>query len=293
MKERLVIGTRGSALALSQTHWVIQRLQNQFPELDIEIQTIVTRGDATQSQNIPLSTFQQKGIFATEIENSLLSGQIDCAVHSMKDLAHTLPEGLCIAAVPVRESAADALVGSTLDALPKGARVGTGSVRRRALLSSRRPDLQLLEIRGNVDTRLRKLDDGQYDAICLAVAGLSRLGLAGRITETLDTDWFIPDPGQGALAIECRNADMRVREILSVLNHPATACATQAERSFLQEVGGSCNIPVGAYGKIIEARLLLTVMIAREERLRTELLEDSIDNPIELGRRAAKALLTD
>jgi hydroxymethylbilane synthase len=294
MNERLSIGTRGSALAVAQTQWVIRKLHCVYPDLAVDIKQIITRGDATQSQNIPLSSFEQKGIFATEIENALLNGEIDCAVHSMKDLAHTLPEGLCIAAVPARESAADALIGGALNDLPAGARVGTGSVRRRALLKSRRPDLNLMEIRGNIDTRLRKLDDGQYDAICLAAAGLSRLGLSGRIAETLDTKWFVPDPGQGALAIECRLDDARARKILSALNDPYTFIATAAERAFLKEVGGGCHVPIGAYGIVAPSpfqggrKLRLTAMTTKNGGLNIENLEGIADDPEELGIRAAR-----
>ena len=161
-------------------------------------------------------------------------------------MEHTLPDGLVIAAVPPREDPRDALIGSTLDALPQGARVGTGSVRRRALLLSRRPDLQLLEIRGNIDTRLRKFREGQYDAICLAVAGLNRLGLQENIAEILDPDWFTPDPGQGALAIETRLGDRRVRDWLIELDDPVSNAHITAERAFLRAMGGGCKTPLGA-----------------------------------------------
>jgi len=249
INNRLVIGTRGSKLALTQTQSVADALRHAYPLLEIEIQTIQTRGDATQAANIPLSSFGEKGIFAKELEAALLTGEIDLAVHSMKDMEHTLPPGLVIAAVPKREDPRDALIGFALDALPQGARVGTGSVRRRALLLSRRPDLRLLEIRGNIDTRLRKWRDGEYDAICLAVAGLNRLGLQNTIAEILDPDWFTPDPGQGALALETRVGDMRVRNMVITLNDDTTWKATRAERSFLREIGGSCKTPVGALGQ--------------------------------------------
>ena len=243
---RLIIGTRGSKLALAQTGRVADALRAAHPGLATETRVIGTRGDASQAANVPLSSFGEKGIFAKELETALLAGEIDLAVHSMKDLEHTLPEGLVIAAVPPREDPRDALVGSTLDALPLGARVGTGSVRRRALLLSRRPDLQLFEIRGNIDTRLRKWREGQYDAICLAVAGLNRLGLQENIAEILDPDWFTPDPGQGALALEIRDGDQRLRDLTIGLNHGPTWYAVLAERSFLRHVGGSCKTPVGA-----------------------------------------------
>lgn len=296
--DRLTIGTRGSALALTQTNSVVDALRTAHPGLNVYVRTLVTRGDSTQASNVPLSSLGEKGVFAKELEEALLAGDIDVAVHSMKDLAHTLPEGLTIGAVPAREHPGDALIGSTLDALPEGARVGTGSVRRRALLAERRPDLKLLEIRGNVDTRLRKLDEGQYDAICLAVAGLRRLGLERRITEELDPSWFIPDPGQGALAIQIRSDDARVREIVAALDDPAAAITTRAERAFLAAVGGSCQTPVGAWangplrvgteesGPVIELRALLaTDGIIR----RTELLGEA-DRPEDLGREAAETL---
>ena len=242
----LVIGTRGSKLALAQTQWVADALRAAHPGLAIETRVIGTRGDATQAANVPLSSFGEKGIFAKELETALLAGEIDLAVHSMKDLEHTLPDGLVIAAVPPREDPRDALVGSTLDTLPLGAKVGTGSVRRRALLLSRRPDLTLLEIRGNIDTRLRKWREGQYDAICLAVAGLNRLGLQENIAEILDPDWFTPDPGQGALAIEARQGDRRVRDWLLPLDDAIASANVTAERAFLRAIGGGCKTPIGA-----------------------------------------------
>ncbi len=248
MVNRLIIGTRGSRLALAQTHWVADRLRQAHRGLEIDIRTISTRGDQTQAANIPLSSFGEKGIFAKELESALLAGEIDLAVHSMKDLEHTLPAGLVIAAVPEREDPRDCLIGSTLDALPHGARVGTGSVRRRALLWSKRPDLQCLEIRGNIDTRLRKWQEGQYDAICLAVAGLNRLGLQEHIAEILDPAWFTPDPGQGALAIQTGNKDW-VRKLTAVLNDKTAELTTRAERAFLRQVGGSCKTPVGAFAE--------------------------------------------
>ena len=261
----LIIGTRGSKLALAQTTWVADALRASHPGLTIETRVIGTRGDASQAANVPLSSFAEKGIFAKELEAALQAGEIDLAVHSMKDLEHTLPDGLVIAAVPPREDPRDALVGSTLDALPLGARVGTGSVRRRALLLSRRPDLTLLEIRGNIDTRLRKWREGQYDAICLAVAGLNRLGLQENIAEILDPEWFTPDPGQGALAIETREAREETaegRRLTGKLRHLDSWLATVAERSFLKAIGGSCKMPVGALATIKGNTMTLTGMVA-------------------------------
>jgi len=260
--ERLVIGTRGSLLALTQTHTVADALRDAHPGLEIDIRTIQTVGDQTQAANVPLSSFGEKGIFAKELETALLGGEIDLAVHSLKDMAHTLPPGLHIAAVPARQDARDCLVGSTLDALPMGAIVGTGSVRRRALLLSRRPDLQCREIRGNIDTRLRKAQGGDYDAICLAVAGLNRLGLQDQITEVLDPAWFTPDPGQGALALETRQDDWRVNDLVSLVGHAPTQLAIQAERAFLRALGGGCQTPLGAFATVFGQQITLVGMAA-------------------------------
>jgi hydroxymethylbilane synthase len=264
----LVIGTRGSKLALTQTHWVAARLQDAHPDLTLDIRTIQTRGDQTQAANVPLSSFGEKGVFAKELETALLTGEIDLAVHSMKDLAHTLPDGLVIAAVPEREDPRDCLIGTTLDALPQGARVGTGSVRRRALLWSKRPDLKCLEIRGNIDTRLRKWREGEYDAICLAVAGLNRLGLQDNITEILDSDWFTPDPGQGALAIEIREHDRRVLDTVLVTDHPQSNFVVRAERAFLRSLGGGCQTPLGALAVYTSRMRAIVGMVASPDGTR-------------------------
>ena len=294
MLELLRLGTRGSKLALAQSHWVADALRAAHPELDVEIQVIQTRGDATQAANIPLASLGDKGIFAKELEAALLAGEIDLAVHSMKDLEHTLPEGLVIAAVPKREDPRDALVGSTLDALPPGARVGTGSVRRRALLLSRRPDLQLLEIRGNVDTRLRKFREGQYDAICLAVAGLNRLGLQDNITEILDPEWFTPDPGQGAVAVETRLGDRRVRDYLLPIDDPVSSATTGVERAFLRAMGGGCKTPLGAlsvWGDIRPASWGMAASLDGTTILRSYYSPDFVPEPLEeQGQALARSL---
>ena len=289
---KLVVGTRGSRLALTQTAWVVERLQSAHPDLQIETRTVRTQGDATQAANVPLSSFGEKGIFAHELEASLLSGEIDLAVHSMKDMAHTLPPGLTIAAVPEREDPRDCLVGSSLDALPEGATVGTGSVRRRALLLSKRPDLQFVEVRGNVDTRLRKMSDGQCAALCLAVAGLNRLGLAGEIAEHLDPDWFTPDPGQGALCLETRMGDRRVRDFLLEIDHFVTHENIRAERAFLRAFGGGCQTPVGAlatsYGKMLSLAAMAASPDGRTILRHTE--TDTHGRHQALGQKVADAL---
>ena len=291
---RLIIGTRGSKLALAQTHGVADALRRAHPGLDIDIRTIQTRGDATQAANVPLSSFGEKGIFAKELETALLSNEIDLAVHSMKDMAHTLPDGLVIAAVPPREDPRDALLGATLDSLPPGARVGTGSVRRRALLLSRRPDLQLLEIRGNIDTRLRKLQEGQYDAICLAVAGLNRLSLQSYISEILDPEWFTPDPGQGALALETRRNDEDTKGRLWNVHDVASHCTTRAERRFLRAFGGGCKTPLGALATIQDDdSMTLAAMVASPDGktiLRQEVTMESYGLHQALGQLVADKL---
>lgn len=262
MAERLVIGTRGSALARRQTQTVADALRAAHPGLEIAVHIIQTQGDKTQAANVPLSSFGEKGIFAKELEAALLAHEIDLAVHSMKDMAHTLPEGLSIAAVPAREDPRDCLIGYAFDALPPGARVGTGSVRRRALLLSRRPDLQCVEIRGNIDSRLRKWQEEQYDAICLAVAGLNRLGLASHITEALDPVWFTPDPGQGALCLETRTDDARVRALVAPVGDDAASRCVGAERAFLRAMGGGCQTPLGAMAMFEGTALTLSGMVA-------------------------------
>jgi hydroxymethylbilane synthase len=287
----LKLGTRASALALAQSGWVASKLQAAHPDLSIELVHITTTGDRSQAANTPLSSSSEKGVFAKEIEQALLDRSIDLAVHSMKDLASTLPDGLIIAAVPAREDPRDALIGAQLDKLPTGARVGTGSVRRRALLCERRPDLTLLEIRGNVDTRLRKLADGEYDAIVLACAGLKRLGRADAITERLDPFWFTPDPGQGALAIETREDDTDLRHVVSALNNRTTAICVAAERAYLQALGGGCSTPVGAWANFPDRQFTLHAMMADEVGIvrRINLVGDR-RRPEDLGRRVADAI---
>jgi hydroxymethylbilane synthase len=281
----LRIGTRGSALALWQAHFVADALRRAHPGLAVELATIRTQGDATQATGVPLSSFGEKGIFAHEIEAALLADRIDAAVHSMKDLPHTLPDGLAIAAVPARAPATDLLIGSRLDDLPQGARIGTGSVRRQALLRERRPDLEMADIRGNVDTRLRKLSDGQYDAIVLARAGVERLGLDVGLFEELDPLWFVPDPGQGALAIEARIGASLTRELLQALDDSAARRTTDAERAFLRAVGGSCKTPIGARATLISAGVLLRGMVADAATGRVHRDHEEGDAPEIVGTR--------
>lgn len=248
MKNQIVIGTRGSKLALWQADYIEQRLREQYPELSVTQKRVTTKGD--RILDVPLAKIGGKGLFTKELEEEMLSGDIDLAVHSLKDMPAKVPDGLVIAAVTKRLDPGDALVSnrfSSFEELPQGAKVGTSSLRRRAQLLCARPDLTMLDLRGNVNTRLRKLDEGEYDAIVLAVAGLKRLGFADRIRQVLPRDMVLPAVGQGALAIETRADDKETRDMLAFLRDEDTICCTEAERSFLARVEGGCQVPVGVY----------------------------------------------
>jgi hydroxymethylbilane synthase len=258
----LVIGTRGSKLALVQAEIVRTALLDAHRDLEVRIETITTKGDTVQDR--PLSQIGGNGLFVRQIEQALLDGDVDVAVHSAKDLPSLLAQGLMIGAYLAREDPRDVVVsrdGSTLARLPSGARVGTSSPRRACQLRALRPDLTLLDIRGNVDTRLRKLRDGQYDAIVLAAAGLSRLGLLDSVSEWLEPSVMLPAVAQGALAVEVRDGDTAVQDLISPLNDPVTSAAVRAERAFLQRVGGGCALPIGAQGLVQGNRLILAGMI--------------------------------
>lgn len=248
-QDRLVIATRGSALALWQANHVKDRIAALVPEIAIELLIIKTSGDLIQ--NIPLSQVGGKGLFVKEIEEALLDGRADLAVHSMKDVPPELAEGLVIAAVSKRETPWDALCARapvTLDTLVHGAKVGTSSMRRQCQLLARRPDLKIEMLRGNVPTRIRKLDDGMYDAVILAAAGLTRLGMADRITQELPLALSIPAVAQGVMGIETRTGDVMVRELSSRAIHDERAqAAVTAERAFLAKMGGSCTTPLAAH----------------------------------------------
>ncbi len=293
MPLKLRLGTRASALALAQSEWVAGELKRAHAGLEVDLVRISTRGDRSAAANVPLSSYSEKGIFAKEIEEALLAGEVDFAVHSMKDLSAALPDGLVLGAIPVREDPRDVFVGARLDDLPEGARVGTGSVRRRALLAERRPDLRLLEIRGNIDTRLRKLGAGEYDAIVLAAAGLKRIGREGVIAEYLDPLWFTPDPGQGALAIECREDRADVLEVLQTIHNVRTGHCATAERAYLQALGGGCSTPIGAWANFPqpERRFTLHAMMADQSGTITRAqLSGWEEQPEALGQEVAKII---
>src|SRR6266581_3044034 len=249
----LIIGSRGSQLALWQARWVQGRLAALGMESCIEI--IKTTGDRITS--VPLSSVGGKGLFTKEIEEALLARQVDLAVHSLKDLPTAIPAGLQITAIPEREDPRDAIVGRRLAELSKGARVGTSSLRRSAQLRRMRPDLQVESVRGNVDTRLRKLDEGQYAAIVLAAAGLMRLGWSGRIAEALEPAVMCPAVGQGALAVETRAGE----NVCQRLDHGETRAAVTAERAVLSALGGGCLTPIGAHARVAGDRLHLLAIV--------------------------------
>jgi hydroxymethylbilane synthase len=284
----LVIASRGSQLALWQARWVESQLSSLGHECRIEI--IKTTGD--KITDVPLAKVGTKGLFTKEIEEALLDGRADLAVHSMKDLPTELPAGLVLAAVPEREDPRDAVVGKRLDELPRGAKVGTSSLRRAAQLRKGRPDLAVESVRGNLDTRLRKLDEGRYDAILLAAAGLKRLGWSGRIAEILGPEVMCPAVGQGALAIETR-ASGGGFEACRALDHAATHSAVTAERGVLGALGGGCQVPIGAHATVDGQRMRLLAIVAAPDG--TELVRAETEGPVadaeKLGRDLGVVLL--
>ena len=284
----LTIGSRGSQLALWQAHWVKRELEARGETCRIEI--IKTTGD--RITDVPLAKVGTKGLFTKEIEEALLDGRIDLAVHSLKDLPTELPAGLIIAAIPAREDPRDALVGATLTTLASGARVGTSSLRRVAQLRAVRPDLAIESVRGNVDTRLRKLGEGQYDALVMAAAGLRRLGWEARIAESLPVDVMCPAVGQGALAIETREASDAARSCAR-LDDTATRLGVEAERAVLATLGGGCQVPIGAYGRIAGDRLDLVAIVASPDG--TRLIRKNAAGPagerVRIGEELGRQLL--
>lgn len=252
---KIVVGTRQSALALTQTGQVVEHLrklcEDHGIEAEFELKKIVTRGD--RILDVTLSKVGGKGLFVKEIEQALMDGEIDLAVHSMKDMPFELPAGLTVGAVPKREDPRDCLImreGYGIDDLPQGAKVGTSSLRRASQLQHYRPDLKIEPVRGNIDSRLRKLETEGFDAILLAGAGLHRIGWSDRISAYLEPELCLPAVGQGALCIECRDNDPFILELLSKYRHEETAIAVAAERSFLGRLNGGCQVPIGAYAKL-------------------------------------------
>ena len=288
---KLIIGSRGSKLALTQTHWVRDRLQAHHDSLEIEVLEIRTTGDTATGS---LRSFGGAGVFTKELERALLEGQIDLAIHSLKDLPTQMHPELTLVATPEREDVRDALIGpdlSSLADLPNGARLGTGSLRRRAQLKALRPDLEILDIRGNLDTRIDKVMRGECDAVVLAVAGLNRLGWQQRIGVHLSLDQVLPAPGQGALGLQMR-ANNPLKSYVDALNHPPTQAAVQAERQLLQTLRAGCHAPVGAWARLEEDQLTLDGVVGHPDG--TEMLRARHSAPLTdaqpLGEAVAAAL---
>jgi hydroxymethylbilane synthase len=290
----ITIGSRKSQLALVQTHWVQGELQKQFPDFNFEVKTMDTQGD--KILDVSLSKIGDKGLFTQELEDGMLDGSIDFAVHSLKDLPTRLPEGLMLGCVTEREDPADALVvhakhqDKQLDTLPAGAVIGTSSLRRLAQLRHHFPHFAFKDIRGNLNTRLRKLDEGEYDAIILAVAGLRRLGMGERVHQTLPAAISLHAVGQGALGIECRSGDPDILAIIKVLEHQPTAYRCYAERAFLRELEGGCQVPIGVNTVIEGDNLTLVGIVASLDG--QQLVKDTISGPTEtadaMGTELAK-----
>ena len=298
MSRALVIGSRGSKLALWQAEQARQRLLDLNPDIDVRIEIIKTTGDV---KNDPLSVIGGKGVFTKELEDALLDGRIDLAVHSLKDLPTILPEGLSISAICEREDARDALVlrsgfeveHPSLAGLTIGAVVGTSSQRRLSQLKALRGDVSVADLRGNVDTRIRKLDEGQYDAVILATAGLVRLGLEDRISARISVSEMLPAVGQGAVAIETRSDNHFAVEATQKLDHLQTRLACLSERSFLRSLGGGCQFPIAAHARVVDDSLDLAGLVAKPDG--SEILRDSLSGPLDdpeaLGIQLAEHLL--
>ncbi|HEY5961034.1 MAG TPA: hydroxymethylbilane synthase, partial [Polyangiaceae bacterium] len=261
MTMTLVVATRRSLLALTQTRAFVTQLMAANPGLDVTELHVTTTGDVIQDQ--PLANIGGKGLFVKEIEQALIEGRADFAVHSMKDMPPRLAEGLTLSAIPPREDARDVAIGrSTLELLPHGAKIGTSSLRRQVQITALRPDLQCVPLRGNVDTRIRRCNEGVVDAILLAAAGLARLGWLDRVTQYLPTSLCLPAVGQGALAIESRSDDPLTRRVLESMHDTETSCRVMAERGVQRAIGGNCEVPLGAHAERIDGNLLLRGMLA-------------------------------
>lgn len=276
------IGSRKSQLALVQTYWVQEQLQKHYPDRDFEVQTMSTHGD--KILDVALSKIGDKGLFTKELEVGMLNQEIDLAVHSLKDLPTALPEGLVLGCVTERENPADALVlhakhqGKQLDTLPEGAVIGTSSLRRLAQLRYHFPHFTFKDIRGNLNTRLGKLDAGEFDALILAAAGLKRLGMSDRIHQVIPSEISLHAVGQGALGIECRGDDPEILDVLKAIEHSPTAQRCYAERAFLRELEGGCQVPIGVNTEIKGNNLILTGMVARLDG--TSLIKDTVTGEV-------------
>jgi len=297
LNRTIIIGTRGSKLALWQTNWVKAEIEKHHPQINVETQIISTKGDRVLDVSLPKLGEQGKGLFTKELEDALFDRRVDIAVHSLKDLPTELPEGLHIGAICEREDVRDALVARgdvrSFDDLPREAIIGTSSLRRQAQIRALRPDLKLEPVRGNVDTRLGKLNRGEYDALVLAAAGLHRLGYADKITEHLSEELLLPAVGQGALAVEARSDDRAVNEIIITLEHEQTRFTCEAERAFLKGLGGGCLVPIAAHAKIEFGMMTLSGLVASPDG--SEIVRGQITGLNEdaeaIGRQLADGLI--
>jgi hydroxymethylbilane synthase len=282
MKSALTIGTRGSQLALWQAEWVKSELIRYHPGLSVSLEIIKTSGD--KITDVPLAKVGGKGLFVKEIEEALLEGRVDLAVHSMKDMPGDMPERLWISSVPERETPYDVLIsknGLRLENLPKGAVIGTSSLRRASQLLHFRPDFQIRTLRGNLDTRLRKLESEGFDAIILAAAGMKRLGMAEKITQEIPPDIILPAVGQGALCIETRQADTPVNKMVAAMHHDDSAHAVSAERAFLRVLQGGCQVPIAAYATVTGKEISISGLVAETDG--SVIFKESLTGPLKNG----------
>lgn len=293
-KQKIKIGTRGSALALWQAEWVKSELEKRYQGMTVTLTKIKTTGD--KILDVPLAKVGGKGLFVKEIEEAMLANEIDIAVHSMKDVPTFFPDGLHLSCITKREDPRDALLtrnGVTFKELPKGANVGTSSLRRQAQLMNIRPDFVIHQLRGNVDTRLRKLKEGQFDAIILAAAGIKRLGLAENVTEYIDPEISLPAIGQGALGIECRVDDRELNDLIAFFNHDDSRTCVTGERALLRRLEGGCQVPIACYGRMKDGKLHLTGLVGSVDgkRIIKDTIEGAPDTAEKLGVTLAEKLL--
>ena len=292
MKKNIIIGTRGSILALAQANLVKNSLEANYPDLTFEIKEIVTSGDKDLKSNWENSNASLKSFFTKEIEQELLDGQIDIAVHSMKDMPAVSPKGLICGAIPDREDARDVLVtkGDFLVTLPKGAKVGTSSLRRVMNLKAIRPDFEIKHLRGNIHTRLNKLETEDYDAIVLAAAGLKRVGLTDKISEYLNGEVFPPAPAQGVLYIQCRENDEEIKEILKSIHNENIAKIVEIEREFSKIFDGGCHTPMGCYSQVDEDKIKFIAAYSHDGKQIRVVIEDDLSKGKEIAHMAAEEI---
>ena len=294
MKQNMIIGTRQSLLALWQSNHIADRIRKQYPNCNVTLNKIVTKGD--RILDVPLAKIGGKGLFTKELETVLFDGEIDLAVHSLKDMPTQLPPGLALTAITERANAGDAFVSNKynrIEDLPQGATIGTSSLRRRAQILAVRPDLKIIDLRGNVDTRIKKLDEGNMEGIILAAAGLQRLGYGDRIKEIIPKEYCLPAVGQGALAIETRADDEVVRAMLSFLNDEPTKQATDAERAFLGLVEGGCQVPIGVYAEVTGENINIEAIIASLDgkTILRDTIKGSAQESVSLGEELGNRML--